>query len=63
MKLALAVLFAFSLGALTRCLAPPKISGVLLILAVTVGYLATDRLLGGPEEESPAPPAAAGASD
>ena len=51
MKLALAVLFAFCLGVVTRWLdvpvpAPPRVTGVLLILAITLGYLATDRFLG-----------------
>lgn len=73
MKFALAVLFAFSLGAMTRWLglpvpAPPKVSGVVLILAVTVGYIATDRLLGarapaGAEQPPEGPGGGSGAAE
>ena len=44
------VLLAFAIGAACRWLrvpipAPPSLYGVLLILAITLGYLAVDRLL------------------
>jgi len=48
----LGVLIAFGLGALCRWLnipvpAPPSIYGALLILTITLGYLAVDAALRG----------------
>ena len=50
MKIAFGFLLAFSIGAACRWLeiplpAPPRLVGALLVVAMTVGFLVTDRLL------------------
>lgn len=50
MKVLVAVLLAFLIGAVCRLFeiplpAPPTLLGVGLILAITVGYIAADRLI------------------
>ena len=50
LNLVLGLLMAFGVGAACRWLnipvpAPPSVYGVLLILAITVGYLAVDHLM------------------
>jgi XapX domain-containing protein len=50
MKMAFGFLLAFSIGAACRWFdvplpAPPRLVGALLVVAITVGFLATDRLL------------------
>lgn len=60
MKTVLSLLLAFAIGAACRSFeipvpAPPRITGALLILAITLGYLAADRMLPAPNEGSPAP--------
>ena len=50
MKFAAGLLIAFFLGAVCRWLdlpvpSPPRIAGVMLILAITLGYLAVDRFV------------------
>jgi len=51
MKFAIAFMISFLIGAVCRYFAipvpsPPLIPGALLVLAMTLGYTATDRLLG-----------------
>ncbi len=51
LKIALGLLLGFGIGAMTRWFdipvpAPPKIPGALLVVAMTLGYVATDRWLG-----------------
>lgn len=46
------IVFAFAVGGACRWFdipspAPPKIVGALLVVAMTVGFVATDRFLGG----------------
>jgi XapX domain-containing protein len=58
MKLALGFLIAFLVGAACRYFdipapAPPALTGALLVVCVSLGYIAVDRWL------APAPPAAA----
>lgn len=50
MKTAFGFLLAFGIGAACRWLdlplpAPPRMVGALLVVAITVGFLAADRLL------------------
>jgi XapX domain-containing protein len=50
MKTALGFLLAFAIGAVCRWIeiplpAPPRLTGALLVVAITVGFLAADRLL------------------
>ncbi|HZP41437.1 MAG TPA: DUF1427 family protein [Candidatus Binatia bacterium] len=50
MKTVVGFLLAFAIGALCRVSdvpmpAPPKMIGALLVVAITLGYLAADRLL------------------
>jgi len=50
MKTALGFLLAFSIGAACRWFeiplpAPPRLTGAFLVVAITVGFLAADRLL------------------
>ncbi len=50
MKLALALVLALLIGAACRYFeipvpAPPRLQGALLILAITLGYMAVDRAL------------------
>ena len=50
MKTALGFMLAFAIGAVCRWLeiplpAPPRLTGALLVVAITVGFLAADRLL------------------
>jgi XapX domain-containing protein len=50
MKVAFGFVLAFSIGAACRWFeiplpAPPRLIGALLVVAMTVGFLATDRLL------------------
>ena len=52
MNLAFGIVIAGAVGAATRILslpvpAPPNLTGVLLIAAITAGYLGADRWLGG----------------
>lgn len=59
MKYALGLAIAFGMGALCRWLdlpapAPPKILGVLIIVAMTVGYVTANALL-PPLPSSPVP--------
>jgi XapX domain-containing protein len=47
-KIALGLLLGVAIGALCRCIgipspAPPVLAGALLVVAMTLGYLATDR--------------------
>lgn len=58
LKTTLGLILAFALGAACRWIdipvpAPNKLAGALLVLAVTLGYLAADHVLGPPQ-----PPAA-----
>jgi XapX domain-containing protein len=51
-KSLIGLLLAFAIGVTCRCFeipvpAPPKLLGALLVLAITAGYLAADRVLGG----------------
>jgi XapX domain-containing protein len=51
MKVALGFLLAFSIGAACRWFgvplpAPPNLVGASLVVAITVGFLVTDRLMG-----------------
>ncbi|MBX3023616.1 DUF1427 family protein [bacterium] len=51
-KSLIGLLLAFAIGATCRVFdvpvpSPPKLMGALLVLAITVGYLAADRALGG----------------
>jgi XapX domain-containing protein len=53
-KSAIGLFLAFAIGASCRLFdipvpSPPKLMGALLVLSITVGYLAADRLLGGGE--------------
>ncbi|MGD9762909.1 MAG: DUF1427 family protein [Candidatus Binatia bacterium] len=53
MKTALAFLISFGIGFTCRALeipvpSPHKLIGALLVVAITLGYIAADRLLGGP---------------
>ena len=50
MKVALGIFIAFATGFICRTLgipspAPPVLTGALLVLAMTVGYVSTDRLM------------------
>lgn len=50
MKTAIGLALAFSIGAACRAFdvpvpSPPRLVGALLVLAITLGYLAADRLL------------------
>ena len=50
MKTAFGFLIAFGIGALCRWFeiplpAPPRLVGALLVVAITAGFLVTDRLL------------------
>jgi XapX domain-containing protein len=50
MKAALGIFIAFATGFICRTLgipspAPPVLTGALLVLAMTVGYVSTDRLM------------------
>jgi XapX domain-containing protein len=65
MKTAIAFLIALLIGAGCRWFeipvpSPPKLIGALLVLTMTVGYLATDRLIAhtqaGTQHRSSAPP-------
>jgi XapX domain-containing protein len=65
MKTALAFVIALLIGAGCRWFeipvpSPPRLIGALLVLTMTVGYLATDRLIarnhGAPHRRSSAPP-------
>jgi XapX domain-containing protein len=52
LQIALGVLMAFAIGACCRWFdipspAPPRLVGALLVLAMTAGFLLTDRLLAG----------------
>lgn len=52
MKTALGIIIAFAVGLACRILAipspaPPALTGALLVLAMTLGYAATDRLMAG----------------
>ena len=53
-KSAVGLFLAFAIGAGCRLFdipvpSPPNLMGALLVLSITVGYLAADRLLGGGE--------------
>ena len=53
-KSAIGLFLAFAIGVGCRLFdipvpSPPKLMGALLVLSITVGYLAADRLLGGSE--------------
>ncbi len=61
MKLLIGLVLAFLIGAGCRFFdipapAPPALQGALLVVAMTFGYLATDKLMAKPAP--PAPPAA-----
>jgi XapX domain-containing protein len=50
LQIALGLLFAFAIGAFCRWFdipapAPPRLVGALLVVTMTIGFLATDRLL------------------
>jgi XapX domain-containing protein len=52
MKTALGIIIAFAVGLACRVFAipspaPPALTGALLVLAMTLGYAATDRLMEG----------------
>ena len=56
-KVVLGILLALAVGAGCRWLdlpvpAPPKLLGVLLIMAITLGYMGADRLLSGRGQDS-----------
>ena len=58
MKTVIGVLLAFAIGALCRVFdvplpSPTRLIGAVLVLSITLGYVAADRLLRKPE----APPA------
>lgn len=60
LKTTLGLLLAFALGAACRWIdipvpAPNRLAGALLVLAVTLGYLAADRVLSQPQRD-PAQP-------
>ena len=51
-KSLLGLLLGLTIGAVCRIFdvpvpSPPKLMGALLVLSITVGYVAADRLLGG----------------
>ena len=55
MKTVVGLLVAFALGAVCRVFdipvpSPPKLIGALLVLAITLGYLAADRVLSPPAD-------------
>jgi XapX domain-containing protein len=57
MKLLIALIISFSIGAVCRYFeipvpSPPMIPGALLVLAMTVGYTVSDRVL-GPKQPVP----------
>ena len=65
MKIVAALILAFLIGVACRWLdvpvpAPPKLLGALLILAITLGYMATDRYLRPIRSAPQDPPAIAG---
>jgi XapX domain-containing protein len=52
LQIVLGIVMAFAIGAGCRWFdipspAPPKLVGALLVVAMTIGFLATDRLLAG----------------
>jgi XapX domain-containing protein len=52
LQITLGIVMAFLIGATCRWFdipspAPPKIVGALLVVAMTVGFLVTDRLIAG----------------
>jgi XapX domain-containing protein len=62
MKTAIGLVLAFAIGAACRAFdipvpSPQKLIGAVLVLAITVGYVAADRLL--PSRHGGAQPAAA----
>jgi XapX domain-containing protein len=53
MKIVIALLMGFTVGAICRWFdipvpSPPKLLGALLVVATTLGYMAVDRLLSKP---------------
>jgi XapX domain-containing protein len=51
LQIAFGIMMAFAIGAACRWFdipspAPPKVVGALLVIAMTIGFLLTDRLLG-----------------
>lgn len=57
MKIALGLLLAFAIGVICRLggipsPAPPALIGALLVLAMTIGYVLTDRYAGHREAKS-----------
>lgn len=57
MKTAISLLLAAGIGASCRWFdipvpAPPRLTGALLVLALTLGYLAADNFLGGDDPEA-----------
>lgn len=58
MKIALGFVIAFGIGAFCRWMdipvpAPPALAGVLLVLAMTLGYMSVDRLKAAQPPEPP----------
>jgi XapX domain-containing protein len=60
MKTIIGLFVAFALGAVCRVFdipvpSPPKLVGALLVLTITLGYLAADRVLSPPAAPSARP--------